>query len=241
MTDSNMGNFHENFNASENRCIFCMWTGDNPMSTDRIQALWSIFNNTGCPVIFINKHNLSEWIHPNYPLHPAFEFLSSTHKSDYLRCYFMHHYGGGYTDIKQTTRKWGVLFDKLNGSSSLALGYQELAHGIPHLENTLGDEIRKNHKHVIGLCSFIFKKNSDITSEWLSETNKLLDSKLAELIKFPAQHPQDQYSVILPDNTVSRYPLRWAELLGEIFHPIIYKHNESLIQGEIAPLFSNYR
>jgi len=236
-----MNNFHDSFNATESRCIFCMWTGDNPMSTDRIQALWSIFNNTGCPVIFVNKYNLSEWIHPEYPLHPAFEFLSSTHKSDYLRCYFMHHYGGGYTDIKQTTKKWGVFFDQLKNSSRLALGYQELAHGIPHLNNLLGDEIRKNHMDVIGLCSFIFKKNSSITSKWYSDTNALLDRKLSELIEFPAQHPQDQFSVILPDNSVSKYPLRWAELLGEIFHPIIYKFKDSLLKDEIAPSFSNYR
>ena len=236
-----MSNFYNSFNATESRCIFCMWTGDNPMSTDRIQALWSIFNNTGCPVIFVNKYNLSEWIHPEYPLHPAFEFLSSTHKSDYLRCYFMHHYGGGYTDIKQTTKKWGVFFDQLKNSSSLALGYQELAHGIPHLNNLLGDEIRKNHMDVIGLCSFIFKKNSSITSKWYSDTNALLDRKLSELIEFPAQHPQDQFSVILPDNSVSKYPLRWAELLGEIFHPIIYKFKDSLLKVEIAPSFSNYR
>ena len=153
----------------------------------------------------------------------------------------MHHYGGGYTDIKQTTKKWGVFFDQLKNSSSLALGYQELAHGIPHLNNLLGDEIRKNHMDVIGLCSFIFKKNSSITSKWYSDTNALLDRKLSELIEFPAQHPQDQFSVILPDNSVSKYPLRWAELLGEIFHPIIYKFKDSLLKVEIAPSFSNYR
>jgi hypothetical protein len=244
--EKNMSKFDMNellleFNGFDSNTIFCMWTGDSHMSTNRIQSLWSIINNVNCPLVYINKHSIKNWIHPNYPLHPAFEFLSDTHKSDYLRCYLMHHYGGGYTDIKHTTQNWIDFFIKLKKSDKLALGYQELAHGIPHLISDLGDEIRNNYESVIGLCSFIFKPNSIITNEWISSTNSLLNDKFNELKNHPARHPQDQNEAILPDGSVSMYPLRWAELLGEIFHPIIYKYNQDLIQDLISPQFSNYR
>jgi hypothetical protein len=236
-----MSQFYNDFDGVKNRSIFCMWTGKNPMSANRIQALWSIYNNVGCPVIFVTNNNLRNWIHPDFPLHDGFEFLSETHKSDYLRCYFMHHYGGGYTDIKQTTRSWGIFFDKLNDSEALALGYEELEYGIPHINTELGDEIRKNYRDVIGLCAFIFKKNSSITSEWYSSTIDFLDSKLGDLKDNPARHPQDQKSMLFDNGDISQYPLEWAELLGEIFHPIIYRNRGLLIKGEIAPIFSGYR
>ncbi len=236
-----MSELMRNFNGLESNTVFCMWTGENSMSTNRIQALWTIFNNVNCPVAYINNLNFNNWTHPDYPLHPAFKHLSSTHKSDYLRCYLMHHFGGGYTDIKLTTRNWSNFFFKLKESDKLALGYQELEHGIPHLISDLGNEIRANYKLLIGLCAFIFKPGTLITNEWLSETNRLLDHKHEELLKYPAKHPQDQTGVILPDGSISKYPLRWAELLGEVFHPIIYKYNNELILDSIEPQFFNYR
>ncbi|MGB0126559.1 MAG: hypothetical protein WBP72_02895, partial [Rhodocyclaceae bacterium] len=112
------------------------------MSDNRLQAIWTIFSNTGCPIAFVNRHTLFQWLKPGFPLHPAFPYLSSTHKADYLRCYLMHHYGGGYTDIKPTAKTWGEYFEQIENSGKLALGYTELAHGIPHVEGEFGDLLR---------------------------------------------------------------------------------------------------
>lgn len=130
----------------------------------------------------------------------------------------MHHYGGGYTDIKLTTAQWEPFFSQLESSPKLALGYTELAHGIPHLQGDLGDEIQDTHKDLIGLCSFIFKRKSLLTSAWYDQVHAILDLKLTLLKEYPAQHPLDQG--FLPDGKSSLYPLRWAEILGEIIHPL---------------------
>jgi len=180
-------------------------------------------------------------VKPDFPLHPAFSYLSSTHKSDYLRCYLMHHYGGGYTDIKPTTKKWGTFFDQLEGSDKLALGYTELPHGIPHVAGEFGDLLRKSHGELIGLCAFIFRKDTPLTQRWLEQTERVLDTKLAALEQHPAQHPQDQTGVVLPNGEKSKYPLRWAELLGEIFHPLIFASREKLLRAPIEPIFGGYR
>jgi hypothetical protein len=63
----------------------------------------------------------------------------------------------------------------------------------------------------------------------------------------PAKHPQDQFGVliegVLGSNSQypSPYPLRWAEILGEIFHPLTYANKADLLQGDIAPIFHSYR
>jgi hypothetical protein len=229
------------FDGLKSRTIFCLWTGDEIMSGNRLQALWSIYNNTACPIAMINRNSVEEWIRKDHPLHPAYPFLSSTHKSDYLRCYLMHHYGGGYSDIKITSKKWWGFFEALEMSDKQALGYVELAHGIPHIEGEFGDLLRKSHAELIGLCAFIFKKQSALTSEWLTQAESLLDRKFDELQRSPASHPLDQTGVILPDGTTSSYPLRWAELLGEIVHPLFYKYRTELLQAPIEPYFGSYR
>jgi Glycosyltransferase sugar-binding region containing DXD motif len=231
----------QEFDGLRSRTIFCLWTGNETMSANRIQALWSIYNHTGCPVAFINQNTLGEWVKKDHPLHPAYPYLSATHKSDYLRCYLMHHYGGGYTDIKITTKKWGLFFEMLEHSEKLALGYTELPNGVVNLNGSFGERLRQSYAELIGLCTFIFAKRSPLTTEWLRRTEDLLDQKLDSLQRFPAVHPQDRTGVILPDGTKSPYPLRWVELLGEILHPLLYEYRAGLLHAPIEPFFGSYR
>lgn len=230
------------FNGLASRTIFCLWTGPEIMSENRLKALWSIFKNTGRPVALITQNTLDQWVLPDYPLHPAYQYLSSTHKSDYLRCYLMHHYGGGYADIKHTTANWEPFFAQLEASSEqLALGYTELPNGMPHLNGTLGDEIREAHAELIGLCAFIFKANTELTQEWYNNLHSQLDNKFEMLKSHPGKFPLDQFGLILPDGSASSYPLRWAEILGEILHPLFYLHRKQLIKAPIHPEFFAYR
>lgn len=230
------------FNGLKARTIFCVWTGDELMSQNRLKALWSIFKNTACPIAFITKDTLPHWINPEHPLHPAYEYLSSTHKSDYLRCYLMHHYGGGYSDIKYTTSNWIPYFEQLELSAdAMALGYSELAHGIPHLLGPEGTTIRAAHKELIGLCAFIFKPQSILSAIWYEKLHALLDQKLPLLQNHPGRFPLDQTGLQLPDGSISLYPLRWAEILGEILHPLLFRYKIQLIKAPIEPLFSEYR
>ena len=49
---------------------------------------------------------LDKYILQEHPLHQSFNYLSETHKADYLRTYFMRFHGGGYSDIKKTSGSW---------------------------------------------------------------------------------------------------------------------------------------
>ena len=121
------------------------------------------------------------------------------------------------------------------------MGYRELEYGIPHMDNEKNRHIKEAYSDLIGLCAFIFKKNTPLTKLWLEKTHSLLDAKFDLLALNPGQHPLDQHGIELPNGTKSSYPLRWAELLGEIFHPIIYQYREFLVQDQIEPIFLNYR
>ena len=83
-----------------NRNIYVFWTGDNVMGPNRQRCLENLKTQSGMNVILVTKDNLSDFVLPEHPIHPAYKYLSLNHHSDYLRCYFMYHYGGVYSDIK---------------------------------------------------------------------------------------------------------------------------------------------
>lgn len=231
------------FDGLRGNVIFCTWTGQNPLTPQRAEALLSIYRETSCPVLFLTPRNIDEWVVPHSPMHPALRFLSETHKADYLRCYLMHHFGGGYTDLKHTQVSWTRLFEIVRSHpDATGLGYREIGpEGVASCGGLLEVELRENFHKLIGNCAYIFRKGSAFTSKWLALTHELLDRKIDALKANPAQHPMDQHNVTLPDGSVSKYPLRWQELLGEIFHPLVYEFSDSIIQGEIAPSFKDYR
>ena len=212
------------------------------MSVNRLNALLSITMNSGCSVHLITKNTISRWELPSEPFHPAFQYLSETHKSDYLRAYLMYHYGGGYTDIKPTIKDWSEAFKKLRKSRLYGLGYPEIGpHGVAPVGGEQEKILKENYIKLIGLCAFIFRPKTEFTLEWISKTHQLLDEKMPQLIENPAKHPQDQLGIRFQSGEISKYPLKWTELLGNIFHPIAYKYASMLLQEEIAPIFKNYR
>jgi hypothetical protein len=228
--------------ALDARVVFCIWAGSNPMSTQRIQALFSIYNHVACPIAYLNHVTLWKWQRPEAPFHPAFEYLSETHKADYLRVYLMHHYGGGYTDIKNTSTDWNAHFNALAMSDQLCAGYTEISpHSVAKVGGEVESRLKENYQQLIGLCSFIFKPRTPITRAWLERTHVLLDHKLHSLQTSPASFPQDQLGITLPDGSASSYPIRWTEMLGDIFHPLILEYKEFVLHLPMAPDFRNYR
>ena len=220
--------------------IFCLWTGENAMSSDRLNAFNSI-KNTGLQVIFIDRLNLNDWILEDYQLHSAFKYLSAVHKADYLRCYLMHHYGGGYTDIKVTIEPWISHFNELMSSEHLLCGYKEKS----VIDTARGRGIVKdiwlaiNYRRLVGNGAYICKPNTVFTKAWMNKVNSILDIKLELLARFPARHLRDFHHKKLNNNTISRYPLRWTEICGEVFHPLCLQYRNKILKHLPAPNFKS--
>lgn len=186
---------------------------------------------SGCELKIVNTNNLNDYILSSFPLHPAYKYLSETHKADYLRLYFMHFYGGGYTDIKHPNGSWINSFDKLfDEKDKIATGYPEIGEG-----GVANPSVAKYWDELIGNCTYIFRPNTEFTRKWYQRVHELLDSKQEEFIKHPSRFPQDCKEL------GHGYPLEWAEMLGRIFHLINYEYRELINRDLIAPTFNNYR
>lgn len=218
------------------RRIFCLWTGDNPMSANRRRALESIrmLNAPDVEVVLITPHNVAEWVVPGHPLHPAYADLALIHRADYLRTYLMHHHGGGYTDVKDARTSWAPFVESLNaGPNAWLLGYPELSYRfLAPSSPPLRRQLQIHHSRLLGNGAYIVKPRTPFTAKWLHEAERRLDLWRSDLHDVPG----DVYSG--PEG----YPVPFYGLLGEIFHPLCLRYHTRLLQDErITPQLRDYK
>lgn len=209
-----------------NKVVYMFWTGSNEMSDNRKESLLGFIQTSEVPVLLITPKNLSKYT--DKPIHEAYNYLSETHKADYLRTHFMHFHGGGYSDIKKTTGSWVSSFEDIEKSDNWICGYKEIRGGVAYgpLENKW-DEL-------VGNGAYICKPNTPLSIDWYNEMIGLLDKKLEVLKLNPAKHPQD-------DGAKSGYPIQWNEMLGRIFHKVSYKYRHKMIRTLPISIFTSYR
>lgn len=235
--------------------IYAFWTGDNAPSENRRRGIIAL-EKTGLNPVLITPQNLNEYI-PSPEIHPAYQHLNLAHRADYLRCVFMHKFGGGYSDIKPQTASWLETLDTLKHNEDLyAAGYAEINEtGVAILplgakqtgKNKVQVAMNKihykwlkyNHKELMGCCSFYFKKNTNITQEWHDEVVKRLDALLPQLQKHPATTPKEKPGDII-NGEPSKYPVPWTYILGDILHPLSYKYRKNILRTLPTPEFKNY-
>jgi hypothetical protein len=215
--------------------IWCLWTGENAMPETRLRSLDSIRDHhPDVEVRLVSRDNIDEWVLPQHALHPAYRHLSLVHRSDYLRSYLMHFYGGGYCDIKPLQRSWAPAFSRLAANpDGWMLGYRELSVDMcAQLPGRLGRDIRWSFPQLLGNGAFICRPSSPLTTEWYAELLRRMDAHADEL----ERHPGDERG----DN--EGYPIRWNELLGDILQPLGLKYVDRLIIDDaIRPSFRDYR
>lgn len=218
-------------NAKE--VIYIFWTGNNEITENRKKGIQSLKDKSGLEVQLVTPDNLSDFVLEQFPLHPAYEYLSLIQRSDYLRCYFMLHHGGGYADIKPCLNSWISLFNKLNSSDKWCIGVREkFVGGVPDLKGNIGADCNKYHNILIGNSgSYVYKPNSPIAQEWMNELLARLDFYLPKL----KDNPGDAFGS-------GNYPIPWAYLAGHIMTPLVLKYHEKVICVDIN-LYSleNYR
>lgn len=223
--------------------LYMFWTGENELTENRKETIKKVSDTCGVNLFVLNKDNISLFEKVDSKFHKAYRYLSYTHRSDYLRCYFMHFYGGCYSDIKITTFNWLKYINILdNEKEKDIIGYSEespndigISPGDPEEK-----EMRTNFSSFIGNCSYICKKNTMITTQWFNILNKILDEKFYLLQQNPASHPQDYYGKII-DGKYSTYPLMWTEICGNIFHKVCFQNTQRVLHGLPRPICINYR
>lgn len=223
------------FSEKIDRIIYCFWTGTNEITENRKEGLEALNKYSGVEVKLIKPDNLDEYILGNYPLHPAYQYLSLVHKSDYLRCYFMYHYGGGYSDIKKNKNNWVDIFQELDDNNFFYLaGYPEfdpLQMGGKGLNSDLDKDIFRYFRLCIGNCGFICKPYSPYVAEWYQELHRKLDLMYDDLKLNPG----------IERGFNKGYPVAWFDILSKIMVPLSLKYNKHILYDKrLMPDFNDY-
>lgn len=215
------------------KVIWCFWTGDNEMSENRKKGYESLVQNSGMEVKLITPENLHQYILPEYPLHKGYKFLSLNHRSDYLRCYFIHFYGGGYYDIKPLNNSWIDSFELLENSDKWFLSYTQFNRlSLSKGQGIIDKDLRYYYKKCVGTGAFISKSNTKFTTEWWIELNKRMDENFDDLQKYPGDI----------NGRNKGYPLSLLSISTQIMCPLNLKYNDKLIHdNRVLPILKDYQ
>lgn len=217
------------------RRLFCLWTGTNPITPNRAAALAELrAASSRIELVLVTPDNLDTWVVPGSPLHPAYEHLSLVHRSDYLRCYLMHHHGGGYADIKRDYGDLAPCFDLLETHPRRwLLGYPEVsARDVSDEPGSIYRSLQLHHRRLPANGAFIARPRTPLTTEWFTEVTRRMDDLADRLACAPGN--------VLGDN--EGYPVPWGALQGATFQPLCYKYADRILVDErLRPSLENYR
>lgn len=217
------------------RRIFCIWAGDEKMTDNRRACLESMHEmNPGIPLIMVTPENLSDWVVDEHPLHPAYPYLSTVHRADYLKCYLLHFHGGGCSDVKKHHWHWGSIFDQMNADPEAWItGYRiPRSSEATDFPGKLCRDIRRNYSRLIGYGAMMARAKSPLTAEWLAEVDRRLDYYQVLLRKFPGN--------TLGDN--QGYPVPWTRIGSQVLEPLCFKYLDHVrINSQIKPQLWGHR
>ena len=85
--------------------------------------------------------------------------------------------------------------------------------------------IRNNYSQLVTNVAYIMRPNTSLTREWLVNIEYHLDLKYDLVMLHPAPFPRCCLGIH------TKYPMRWAELHGEAFHPLQFKYRTHIAMG----------
>ena len=230
------------------KVVYGCWFGHTPqlplMSARRFEAFQSLAANIGVPFRLVSEENLDRYVVDGHPLHPAFEHLHGVHKADYARVYLLHHYGGGYHDVKFRLESWADAWrteDWTENERVWIHGCRETnpeAVGHPPGEK----EIQAQYGRLVTLSAVICRPATPFSEALLDAVEDTLDRHADELRRCPGRNPGGCYSRDpFAMATRGEYPLRWLQLLGEVAHPLMLRYADHILFGLSAPHPRRYK
>jgi hypothetical protein len=225
--------------------VFICWFGST-ISENRKNALLSLIKNIGVPYILITDDNVYSFQVKNKPYNKAFYFLSGNHKSDYLRSYLLHNYGGGYHDIKYRNISWVNEWNDFKNKNIWIKSRHETRHShIGYdIDNPKSIWIQDKYSEIGTMGWVICRAQTNYTKELLTEIEKTLNKHYFNLVKNPSKTNGGYYSD-KPFNKVNdpenNYPMRWLEIMGEKFHLLMYKYRDNMILNLPDADLRNYK
>lgn len=209
--------------------VWCFWWR-GVMNENRVRSLELMRKNLGVPVILVSADNVNEFVVDEFPIHPAFEFLSDVHKSDYIRIYLLHHYGGGWHDIKPTGVSYSDVWRLFENPEVYFVGKPEIEGGAAEVYDDQGNYMPSVWSELVATNRWIGRAGTPLSQRLYGAINTVLDEYLKKLSKHPARsaysHKKDKYNSKLFRKLLGwQYPLQWT-LFGDLFHPLNYEFRD---------------
>ncbi|MDR7132312.1 hypothetical protein J2X69_004679 [Algoriphagus sp. 4150] len=200
-------------------------------------------SHIGVPVFLVSLENLDRLILPDYPLHPAFQYLSVVHKSDYLRAYLAHHWGGGWHDIKATEVSFEKAWDEFKDENVFLVGRKEREKGAAKIYDSENNWMPDKWNDLVITSAYVVRPYTPFSKELLEQMDKVLDDNFDLLKKYPGKHPRERKLASknafqgilnrvknLASGRTHHYPLPWT-YIGNVFQPLVYKYRAHVSQS----------
>lgn len=183
------------------------------MTARRKQSVDEIRQKSGLEVVLVTPETLpglqTKYSLPNLP--QAYQYLSVTHKSDYLRMLLAKHVGGAYVDIKPISRSIRPCLVALNNDPRKDFLGQKIV--SPDFLAAIGskerERMRKEIRRITCFGFFVSKPNGKFATEMLSRMERYIEGRIDDLKKCPAVFGRQVWSL-------KGYPIPWVGLLGNI-------------------------
>lgn len=121
--------------------VWTFWMHDFPLEGMALQDFkkLSITLDTAVQLVTpatLHLYNVTEW-----PFHEALHYLAPNHKLDYVRAYWMHHYGGGFIDIqkRKTNSTWTGPIDYIASNETFWFMGEPSAYSVTCDESNIKD------------------------------------------------------------------------------------------------------
>jgi len=219
--------------------VFVCWFGGYrnkaSMKGNRLSAYTSLQKNIGVPLVMITDENIADYV----AVHPAFQYLSGNHKSDYARCALLNKFGGGYHDIKHRSKTWKNEWNVDNWTADDNVWMYCVRERHPsHIGYPPGKKhIQAQYKRLGSMGWLISKPRTPFLQDLQAAIHAEMDNNLDKLRQHPGHKPGGYYSdtPFRPDVPKDSYPLRWLQVMGELSHPLMLEYSDKIKFGLPSP------
>lgn len=230
--------------------IWCYWEGSE-MNKNRSLSFTYLRENIGVPVCLITPQNISKFILPEHPLPQALPYASIVHRSDFIRAYLMHFYGGGWHDIKATLVSFANCWELFKDENIYLIGRPESFKGAAKVADENGYYMPDVAEDLVSVPAWIARGQTPLSKTIYENLVQLFLENEFLLKRGPAKHPREKY--IKPKNFLHKigiqikylysgrnpkYPLPWT-IFGNIFHPAVYKYKTHVVKSLPADTVKN--
>ncbi|MCL6258251.1 hypothetical protein M3O96_04080 [Aquiflexum sp. TKW24L] len=221
------------------KVIWGYWAGGS-MNASRSKSFEILLANIGVTVCLVNKENVTDFVDKKYPLHPAFEYLSAVHQSDYLRAYLLHHYGGGWHDIKATLMNYEKVWGHFSDPNIYLVGKPEVKGGPAKVFDKDGRWMPDYWSDLVSAIAWVGRPNTPLSHDLIKNMEAHLDANFELLKQNPGVHPREKK--LEASNPITKlfktidfrfkgknpnYPLVWT-FFGDFFHPLNYLYKNHI-------------